>query len=185
MEYPDWQKEIFEKYPSVFVDVGKSPRESCMAFGLECAPGWKEPLHRGCMILEKIFNQTGIRTKAEQVKEKFGGLRFYYSIEVPEELAEKANTDLDSLKDKKERNECYNAKNRVEYFTELIGKVVSVMEYDCDTSCETCGEVGEPRGGGWIVTLCDGCHSKNEEEKAKKRAQYEQNKLNISGESNR
>ena len=58
------------------------------------------------------------------------------------------------------------------------------MEFDCDTSCEDCGEAGKPRGGGWIVTLCDSCHNKNEEEKAKKRAEYEQNKLNISGEGN-
>ena len=54
-----------------------------------------------------------------QVKEKFGGLRFY----------------TNSMSD-----ECH--------------KIVSKYENLSMETCEVCGEKGEPRGGGWITTLC-------------------------------
>jgi len=55
-----------------------------------------------------------------QIKEKFGGLRFYYS-----------GGD------------------------EYIYGLVSMAECWAENTCETCGDKGERRGGGWIRTLCD------------------------------
>ena len=56
----------------------------------------------------------------EQIKEKFGGLRFYY-----------------------------------QGGNEHISGMVTMAEVWAGRSCETCGNVGVRRSGGWIRTLCD------------------------------
>lgn len=58
--------------------------------------------------------------KVEQIKEKFGGLRFYY-----------------------------------QGGDEYISGLVSMAESWASRSCETCGDIGKRRSGGWIRTLCD------------------------------
>ena len=58
--------------------------------------------------------------RVEQIKEKFGGLRFYYS-----------GGD------------------------EHIAGMVTMAEVWAGRSCETCGNLGKRREGGWIRTLCD------------------------------
>lgn len=58
--------------------------------------------------------------KVEQIKEKFGGLRFYYQ-----------GGDAQ------------------------ISGMVTMAEAWAGRSCETCGDRGERRSGGWIRTLCD------------------------------
>ena len=64
------------------------------------------------------------QTVAVQVKEKFGGLRFY------------VNNDDD-----------------------YIRGAISMAESMSYRTCEVCGNAGNSRGGGWIRTLCDGCHA--------------------------
>lgn len=56
----------------------------------------------------------------QQIKEKFGGLRFYYH-------------------------------GGDEYVHGLVSMAESISLH----TCEMCGNVGKPRGGGWIRTLCD------------------------------
>jgi hypothetical protein len=65
-----------------------------------------------------------------QIKEKFGSLRFYANaVGVPDELHEA--------------------------FSERIIKA----ELESQTTCETCGEAGTLRAGGWYKTLCDVCRT--------------------------
>ena len=56
----------------------------------------------------------------QQIKEKFGGLRFYY-----------------------------------QGGDDHISGMVTMAESWAGRTCETCGNKGERRGGGWVRTLCD------------------------------
>ena len=58
--------------------------------------------------------------RVEQIKEKFGGLRFYYQ----------------------------GGDDRIE-------GMVNMAEIWANHTCETCGNKGKRRDGGWIRTLCD------------------------------
>lgn len=58
--------------------------------------------------------------EVNQIKEKFGGLRFYYSG---------GNNEISGM--------------------------VTMAESWAAHTCETCGDRGEHRSGGWIRTLCD------------------------------
>lgn len=62
---------LVKKYPIVFTEYGGDMRKTCMAWGLTCGNGWYKLIDELCQILEPA----GV--VAAQVKEKFGGLRFY------------------------------------------------------------------------------------------------------------
>jgi hypothetical protein len=84
------QTQLVEKYPKIFQEVGKSPQESCMAFGIECGDGWYWLIDNLCKSLQfDIDNRGDIypQVVASQVKEKFGGLRFYVNSANPEQYA--------------------------------------------------------------------------------------------------
>ena len=58
--------------------VGSTPQESCMAWGIECGDGWYWLINELCKMLQwDIDNNEQPQIVAAQVKEKFGGLRFY------------------------------------------------------------------------------------------------------------
>lgn len=70
--------------------------------------------------------------EVHQIKEKFGGLRFYY-----------------------------------EGGDDKVYGMVCMAEAWADCTCETCGNLGKRRGGGWIRTLCD-THEAEYQERLKK-----------------
>jgi len=64
-------------FPKLYADRFGNIRTSCMPWGFECRSGW-EPLIR--RLSEKLEGHT----VAVQVKEKFGGLRFYVTTATDE-----------------------------------------------------------------------------------------------------
>jgi hypothetical protein len=93
------QDKLYEKYPSLFANKDKSIQESCMAWGIECNDGWYDLLSAVCWRIfqheKNIADRIRIRNEAEkendrsdldytpvkfdQIKEKFGGIRIYYT----------------------------------------------------------------------------------------------------------
>lgn len=93
------QNQLFEKYPKFFVNKDKSPMESPMCFGIECNNGWYDLLSAVCWRIfqheKNIAERVAIRDKSgkendqsdleyesvkfDQIKEKFGGIRIYYT----------------------------------------------------------------------------------------------------------
>ena len=96
------QDKLYEKYPDLFSNRNKSPMESCMSWGIECNNGWYELLSSVCWQIkrhekniedhkkylekndpEKLKDEPEyLPVKFDQVKEKFGGLRVYFSGEI-------------------------------------------------------------------------------------------------------
>ena len=84
-------KLLCEKYPKMFVNRHKSMQETCMCWGFCCGDGWYQILDSLCGQIqhhidwkqeqkEKYGRGDGCKqVVAVQVKEKFGGLRFYYN----------------------------------------------------------------------------------------------------------
>jgi len=66
------------KYPEIFKDRHGDETNTAMCWGFECGDGWYDLIDRTCARLMEISR--GIIEPppvASQVKEKFGGLRFY------------------------------------------------------------------------------------------------------------
>ena len=133
---------LVAKYPKMFQNRYKSMQETAMCWGFECGDGWYNILNSLCANIqshidwkqeqkEKYNRGDGCpQVVVDQVKEKFGGLRFYYH----------GGDDT-------------------------VDGMVRMAESWAACTCETCGESGTIRGGGWIRTLCD----KHEEEYQRKR----------------
>ena len=140
------QNKLFDKYSKLFENRTKSPRESCLSFGIETGNGWYELLSSLCHRITnheeniefriKVRNKNGVENDAadllyvpvtfDQVKEKFGGLRIYFS----------GGDDY------------------------VFGAVGMAEEYSYKI-CEVCGNAGKPNREGWISTLCDNCRNKS------------------------
>jgi hypothetical protein len=77
---PEKTKILFEKYPELFVEKDFPPNQSNMCFGFECSDGWFNLLDNLCKSIMgyQKYNKTS-SVHVNQVKEKFGSLRFYYT----------------------------------------------------------------------------------------------------------
>jgi hypothetical protein len=98
---------LTKKYPKIFVDMHGDPKKTCMSWGITCQDGWFYLIKTLCSSIQRRIddqnewvekygkkfaeeeaklgkpadprNTTLIpQVVAVQVKEKFGGLRFYY-----------------------------------------------------------------------------------------------------------
>ena len=70
----DLEQKLYELFPEIFRDKDKTPQETCMCWGICVGSGWFNILHDLCTKIMEVAPET----IAIQVKEKFGGLRFYY-----------------------------------------------------------------------------------------------------------
>lgn len=72
------EEELYEKYPKIFRDKDKSMQVTAMCWGFDHGDGWFDLLDRLCHNIKQHCEQNeDVDVVAEQVKEKFGGLRFY------------------------------------------------------------------------------------------------------------
>lgn len=103
------------------------PRSYDKAGGsLAVGEGWYPLLWELHEILEPLVPDL---FRVEQVKEKFGGLRFYISYDA----------------------ECSGEVDQAMY------RAIDWAEQRSYTICESCGRDGKLRKGGWLKTLCDSC----------------------------
>ena len=92
-------KYLCDKYPKIFADRYKPMTETCMCWGLDVGNGWYSLLDNLCHNIQQhidnpqwIYNEkikeyeeppegttACPQVVAQQVKQKFSGLRFYYS----------------------------------------------------------------------------------------------------------
>lgn len=96
---PELDKQLVEKYPLIFANRFGSPHQTGMCWGFECGDGWYDLIDTLCASIQNRCNVAAIpQVIATQVKEKFGGLRFYFTggdyfidgmVEVVEELSTK------------------------------------------------------------------------------------------------
>ncbi len=75
---PEMQEKLIRNFPFIFAETNKTPKESAMAFGIATGEGWYWIINHLCRALQGRTNEFGEpQVIASQVKEKFGGLRFY------------------------------------------------------------------------------------------------------------
>lgn len=70
-------KKLCEKYPKIFRDRNESPRVTSMYWGFSCDDGWYGLIDALCATIKRHAEKEDLDVRAVQVKEKFGGLRFY------------------------------------------------------------------------------------------------------------
>jgi len=86
---PELDEALCQKYPKIFKHRNGSIKETCMAWGFECGDGWYDIIDILCHEIQHHIDWKGkdlseyeresLQVVADQVKEKYGTLRFYYS----------------------------------------------------------------------------------------------------------
>ena len=78
---PELEKKLVEKYPKIFSVSTLDSRMPFPMFGIECGDGWYDLLDTLCGAIQhhlKYNAADGVeQVVVEQIKEKFGTLRFY------------------------------------------------------------------------------------------------------------
>lgn len=93
--------------------------------------GWHPLLDDLIYDIQQVLKKTPKRRlEVHQVKEKFGGLRFYVGYE-------------------------YNGDNTPP-LEEDLWQVIRQYEDRSYSTCEVCGESGKPTKSGWIKVFCEG-----------------------------
>jgi len=165
-------EKLVKKYPIIFKDRYKDPQQTCMCWGFP-GDGWYDLIDKLCWDITKIIEDYKIDVTAVQVKEKFGGLRFYVTISGRYNKRflfwfENKLFDLFS-KFKKDKYWYKYHMFRQKIFKTPSEKIFSLIEKAEDDSykiCESCGAKAKPRGKYYVVTLCDACWKKvNKESK--------------------
>ncbi len=79
-------EQLVSKYPKLFVNRHKSIMETCMCWGFEHGDGWFNIIDKLCADIQSYIDRKSqisegmvSQVVVDQVKEKFGTLRFYYS----------------------------------------------------------------------------------------------------------
>lgn len=125
-------KELDDKlckdFPNLFADRNASMQETCMCWGFP-GDGW--------------YNL--IREAAEKLEPLIAAIR----KEHPDEYFPRAS----QVKEKFGTLRFYMSSA-----TDEMMKIVDEAERKSEETCETCGEKGELRRGGWLMTLCNDCH---------------------------
>lgn len=165
---PELQSRLFAKYPKIFRDRTLPMTQTCMCWGLECGDGWYAILDHLCYALTWTYS-TGLTVDeayvpveppqviADQVKEKYGTLRFYYHLDFDPALSAlcDANPEVRQIMDR--------------YHSYFDG-IVHMAETMSGRTCEATGREGELHvsGGtryGWLATV-NRDHAKTDEKYA-------------------
>ena len=77
---PDKDKYLVKAYPKIFRDRYEDMKKTAMCWGFDCNDGWFEIIDKLCDDIQNYLdkNPDVEQVVAQQVKEKFGGLSFYY-----------------------------------------------------------------------------------------------------------
>lgn len=78
------EKLLADRFPDFWNDLYGDETATCMAHGFQCGDGWFQLIWNLCEEIEAALKSDPVEGfKVEQVKEKFGSLRFYVSDENP------------------------------------------------------------------------------------------------------
>lgn len=124
------------------------------AFGIEAGNGWYQLLYDMCKEIAEVLEaeEKTDHIVVDQIKEKFGSLRFYYHFEGMEPGIQAFDfIGQGSIRIMPGKDDAY----------QKISKIVQKYEDKSKEVCEICGCEGTVRTDlRWIRALCDTCYSK-------------------------
>ena len=125
----DWRVDLLEAHPGLFHPPADTA-DAAQGYPT-CEEGWRDLLERCCVRIEAALAEGGV-LRVQQIKEKFGALRFYWSGDLPD--AAKAKVD----------------------------EAIALAAARSACTCEICGAEGRLYDrDGWLATACPE-HAKGE-----------------------
>jgi hypothetical protein len=191
-------KLLCERYPKMMVNRNKNMQETCMCWGFECGDGWfnildqlmgsiqhhidwKEKQRKWAIDYNEMAAQCKAGnfdlfeesmkdiTNSEYKEQRLAEIVAGDFREIPESIPQ---VTLDQVKEKFGTLRFYYSGG-----DDYISGMVSLAESLTGVTCESCGNVGERRGGGWVHTYCTPCEEARELARKLAAEEYEFKKL--------
>lgn len=165
------QQKLYDDFPSLYQQKDLTIQQSCMPWGFECGDGWYNLIYGLSWAITNLYPSI----QASQVKEKFGGLRFYYNIVNNEDYHYPFwRNDYIPLFFRKRfwRIELYITRifekicghfgyHNIDHY---IYELIDTAESESYKICEQCGSTDDVKQSeGWIRTECGKCREKRQE----------------------
>lgn len=137
-------QQLTTTYPMLFRKNDGELRTSGEAFGFECGSGWFDLINQLCHEISEILqsSEKQIWPVVVQVKEKFGGLRFYIHTT---DFSNTNVTEADKL--------------ATDAVIEKIFQSISKAESISLKTCEECGLPGKLYQASWVHVKCQTCEA--------------------------
>lgn len=171
------QDALFAKYPSIFQQRTLSPKDTCMCWGIECPDGWYGLIDNMCEELTKLEKEWDVKVICQQIKEKFGTLRFYHYVKdgdrwsvVQKDENDKGVSCFDGKCETDRRFDCGSEwfekstpQKEVESRLNWITSRYESLSGDICCDCGTYATFGNPIicTQGWVSYICKRCHDAN------------------------
>lgn len=180
----EFDKKMCTEFPKILQDRNKSMMVTCMHWGFEVGPGWQHLLYKLFSQLQAIYEQTGILVVADQIKSKYGTLRFYHHIKyryLTDVYRAPVDSDrgiflwlngvfsiFDSIRNiffRLVNKLFYNmSPQKIDMWVNIIDKLCDGAEADTGHICESCGKYYSHDPiyiGSWVHSDCIKCFKKN------------------------
>jgi len=137
------QHKLIQAFPRLFRAADKTPYTE---FGIQCGDGWYDLIYKLCSDIESVLTADGTTDDdwphVLQIKEKFGGLRFYISRSGKSEVSMSAPgfVEVRPVSD-----------------VDAIGDLIEAAEDKALEVCEDCSAPGTMYRDGWWHVKCDAC----------------------------
>jgi hypothetical protein len=139
------EHQLVSNYPNLFKQYGGDPKDTCLAFGIECGDGWYHLIDTLCGAIQsevdwinRLWPELDFSCSAVQVKEKLGELRFYYEFFYKTDLPDEKMKVLTGSMDR-------------------IAGMTFLAENMSETICESCGGKCELEDAPFPRAECDAC----------------------------
>ena len=169
------EKKLFKKYPELFAQRKLPMTQTAMCWEIDISPGWYELLDSVCNYITSNFKNNWMfypPIQFTQVKEKFGSLRIYYTINhrTKKEFDKLMKNELINFKFPKWKlllDKYLGTSFRYNKYIDDCNKgsacfegAIELAEDLSSKICEMCGQPGKLLTKGWYITLCDQCNKK-------------------------
>jgi len=149
---------LCKKYPKMMVNRNKDMKETCMCWGFECGDGWFTLLDHLMGNIQNHIDWTNRNSEVvqqvtlDQVKEKFGSLRFYYT----------------------------GGDDYIRGMVTMAESMSGVICEECGAQAKTNWPKTENDViGGWVRTICEPCEEAREKAYALRMAEYNLSKPTV------
>lgn len=139
-------EQLARKYPRLFLD--KEP-----LLGMWFPSGWAGLMDRLCAALDRLLTDQQLGDfRVDQVKEKFGSLRFYYSV------SRKTSLNIDVVASDGQVRIVDKPKMPKGFSSAAVDRLISAAETESKATCASCGAPGRPHNfDGWLQIACESC----------------------------